>query len=150
MRVCCLQRVVLMTLRAANCRSLRAVGIPVPEHALPDLTIGRLRVRNPPRVVLHPSFAVTLAQLSEKFPSPALIDISPTSTLVIVGADITFHKLTLDGALEIRACEGARVVVEDLTVRNTGYAIVALREGEAASDVLTIRGYNSQSDVTQL
>jgi len=63
-----------------------------------------------PRVLLKPSFAMTLAEAREKINACTLTD---EATLVLDGSEIFVESLTLSGtsALIVRACSGARVII---------------------------------------
>ncbi len=98
----------LFVCSAAHCRSLRAVGVSIPE-ATSTLTVSGFQVPLPPRVVLQPSFAPSLSVLQTHFPTPTDVHVSATSTLAITGGSITIFKLLLDGALLINAVDGAVV-----------------------------------------
>lgn len=50
----------------------------------------------------------------------------PPSTLVLEGEGLKLESLKLDGALVIKACEGARVLVRGLEVCNEGWEMVPL------------------------
>ena len=50
----------------------------------------------------------------------------PYSTLVLEGEGLALEKLELDGALILRAAEGARVSVRGLKVSNDGWVMVPL------------------------
>jgi hypothetical protein len=86
---------------------LRSVGVHVPASDR-LLSVAGMTLQDPPHVVLHASFAVTLSQLASRFPSPGSVKISANSTVVLCG-DVTVHHLDVDGTLVIQACSGASV-----------------------------------------
>ena len=92
------------------------------------------------RVVLKPSFAVTAAEIAAKVPGGDKVRVSARSTLVLDGAGIELRDVEVDGALVVRACEGAKIVVDGLRVSNDGDALVALADGEGTPEE-QIRGY---------
>ncbi len=101
-----------------------------------------------PKVILRPSFAMSLAEGAEKVDGGS---ISGEATLVIDGKDIRLEGVELSGssALVVKACEGAKVVVRG-RFKNAGYELVHLTEAErcAESDVpeyLKIRGYRFEN-----
>ena len=59
--------------------------------------------------MLHPTVFSSLAELRTKFPVPSHVHVSSRSTLVVEGAGVVVEALTLDGALVVKAAEGARV-----------------------------------------
>ena len=90
-----------------------------------------------PRVLLKPSFAMTLAEVREKVNSCSLSD---EATLVLDGSEIFIESLTLSGtsALIVRACPGARVIIRG-HFKNAGFQRVDLEED--APEYLQMRGY---------
>jgi len=89
-------------------------------------------------VVLMPSFGTTVAELRSRFPSPASVNISDKSSLILDG-DISIEQLELNGSLSIRAAPGSKVVVKSLSVSNSGNEMVPTTEGD--SEPMRIRGY---------
>ena len=74
-----------------------------------------------PTLVLSPAFAVTTSEAASKVRGGS---ISARSSLVIEGEDIVLEELELDGALVVRAVEGAVVRAKGLRVSNAGWAFV--------------------------
>lgn len=97
-----------------------------------------------PRVLLHPSFALTLREVREKI---AAGSIAGEGTLILDGKEIELDHVDIrDGAaLVIKACAGAKVRVKNLTVDNNGFQLVQLSDEEMASadtpEYLKLRGY---------
>ncbi len=102
-----------------------------------------------PRVVVRPSFAMTVDEVRQKVHGGSISD---EATLVLDGRDIQLDNVTLSGnaGLVIRAVEGAKVLVKDLRVENDGYALTRLSEEELQSstvpEYLRIRGYNLKNE----
>lgn len=95
-----------------------------------------------PQLVFAPSFAPSQSILRSRFPSPADIRISKRSTLVVDGTgDVTIHKLALDGALRISACDGATVNIHSLSVQNTGYTYEGVKFTADTDPINAMRGY---------
>jgi len=100
-----------------------------------------------PKVLLRPSFAMTLAEAREKISGCA---ISGEATLILDGKDIVLEGVELSGrsALVIKACDGAKVTVKG-AFENEGFELVKLTEEELASDAvpeyLRIRGYRFEN-----
>ncbi|CEL97994.1 unnamed protein product [Vitrella brassicaformis CCMP3155] len=92
-----------------------------------------------PRIVLKPSFAVSIEDMKEKLKS-GKINISAKSTLVLEG-DIEIKDLDLDGALVIKVAPGAKAIVDGLKVSNPGWEFVPLEQPDSADTALQIRGY---------
>ena len=125
---------------------LEAAGVSVTEAAAElmcgvALTVG-------PRVILRPSFAVTLKEVREKISGGSIAD---EATLILDGEGIRLENITLAGrsALVIHACAGANVTVNDRVIENEGFEIVKLTEEElvdpAMPEYLRIRGYRIEN-----
>ena len=100
-----------------------------------------------PKVLLCPSFAMTLAEAREKVSG---CSISGEATLVLDGRDIVLEGVELSGrsALIVKACGGAKVTVKG-AFSNEGFELVELTDEELASDsvpeYLRIRGYRFEN-----
>jgi UDP-sugar pyrophosphorylase len=103
---------------------------------------------NGPKVILRPSFAMTLAEAREKISG---CSISGEATLILDGKDIALEDVTLSGrsALVIKACKGAKVVVIGQTFDNDGFELVKLTTeelgGNDVPEYLRIRGYRFEN-----
>mmetsp|Transcript_3937 Transcript_3937/g.9618 ORF Transcript_3937/g.9618 Transcript_3937/m.9618 type:complete len:240 (-) Transcript_3937:503-1222(-) len=94
-----------------------------------------------PSVVLLPSFALSLAQLRTKTGGKP-IQVSKGSSLVVEG-NITFNGLSLEGALDLRCDEAAKMELPaDVEVKNMGAKLATLLEEKLDTDFLKIRGYD--------
>ncbi|MDF7807503.1 UTP--glucose-1-phosphate uridylyltransferase [Pontiellaceae bacterium B12219] len=98
-----------------------------------------------PKVILRPSFAMTLDEGCDKVSGGSISD---EATLIVDGADITLDNVQLSGksALVVKACDGAKVTVKG-AFENEGFELVELTGEERAPDsdvpeFLKIRGYN--------
>lgn len=106
-----------------------------------------------PRVLLRPSFAMTLAEVREKISGGAIAD---DATLVLDGKNIKLENVTVTpgSALVIHACDDADITVKNLTVENAGFEIVPLTDDELNSDdtpeYLRIRGYRIENRGAQV
>ena len=110
----------------------------------PEQTVLGVPFTLGPKVLLRPSFAITLAEVREKVSGGSLSD---ASTLIVDGQDITLENVELSGssALVIKACAGAKVTVKG-KFSNVGFELVELTEAECSADsavpeYLKIRGY---------
>ena len=101
-----------------------------------------------PRVVLRPSFALTLDEVRSKISGGS---ISGEGTLVLERDQIRLKNVEIaDGAaLVIQACAGAKVTVRDFKVANDGFKLVwftdAEMKSEATPEYLRIRGYRIEN-----
>ena len=126
--------------RAGRTR-LSAAGMAVSEAK--ETLILDIPMTPGPRVLLRPSFALTLEEVRAKITGGS---ISGEGTLVLEG-DIRLENVEIaDGAaLVIKACAGAQVTIRDLKVANNGFQLVRLTDAEMQSEAtpeyLRIRGY---------
>ncbi|MDH3345567.1 MAG: UTP--glucose-1-phosphate uridylyltransferase [Kiritimatiellaceae bacterium] len=101
-----------------------------------------------PRVLLRPSFALTLDEVRSKISGGSIAD---QATLLLDGKQITLENVnvTAGSALVIHACEGAKVTVKNLTVDNAGFELVPLTDDEQNSldtpEYLRLRGYRIEN-----
>ena len=121
---------------------LRMAGVAVEDAA--ETKICGVPFTPGPRVLLRPSFALTISDVGERILGGS---ISGNSTLILSG-DITLENVVIPAGatLVISAVPGAQVTVKDLRVPvSPGFEIVELTEAEMAStdvpEYLRIRGY---------
>ena len=121
---------------------LRSAGMSVAEA--PAASIRGIPFTPGPRVILRPSFALTLAEVKDRVKGGS---ISGAATLVLDG-DIRLENVTVpDGAaLVVSAIPGASVTVKNLNVSpGPTYFLEVLGDAELASgetpEYLRIRGY---------
>jgi UDP-sugar pyrophosphorylase len=121
---------------------LAAAGMKV-KTAKEELILG-IPFTPGPRVLLRPSFAMTLNEVRAKIKGGK---ISGDATLVLDGINITLEnvEITAGSALVIRAIDGAKVTVKNLKVENGGFELVPLTADEQNSattpEYLRLRGY---------
>ncbi|HSR87736.1 MAG TPA: UTP--glucose-1-phosphate uridylyltransferase, partial [Pontiella sp.] len=100
-----------------------------------------------PKVLLRPSFAMTLAEVRKKVSGCRL---SGEAALIVDGRDIRLEDVELSGssALVIKACEGAKVTVKGV-FSNAGFEQVELTDADMADpgvpEYLKIRGYRYEN-----
>lgn len=130
---------------------LAAAGMTV-EPAKEKLILG-LPFTPGPRVILRPSFAMTLDEVRAKIKGGK---ISGEASLVLDGKNITLENVEItDGsALVIHACEGATVTVKNLKVENGGFELIPLTDEEQNSpstpEYLRLRGYRIENRGAQI
>ncbi len=130
----------------AGRNKLVAAGMNVTECA-EELILDIPMVRGP-RALLRPSFALTLDEVRSKISGGS---IAGEATLILDGKDIVLENVNItDGsALVIKACEGAKVTVKNVTIENDGFELVKLTADEQASEetpeYLRIRGYHIEN-----
>ena len=128
---------------AANVKMFNEVdGVTVGgPHHIKLATAGGVKVFVPARVVYDAAFASTLADLKAKL---GKVKVCKGSTLILQGEGIEVKNLWLDGSLKIKACPGAKVVVDGPRVKNSTYkwsGVESVAEGEEVDEVTAIRGF---------
>ncbi|KAG1704658.1 hypothetical protein DVH05_005587 [Phytophthora capsici] len=124
---------------AINRLKLSTLGVPLPKETKPKSWLDIPVNCSGPQIVFGSGFALSQTTLAKKFTNPSAINLSARSTLIVEGADVTFDTLELDGAVRIVACQGAKVEVKALSVKNAG---VEYESVAADSDpVDAMRGY---------
>jgi len=119
---------------------LRRIGANVAEAKLQEFNGVPTAVG--PKVVLSPSFAMTMEEMKRKFKSPDKVSVTEKSTLYLDGRDIEVKALELDGALVVKAVPGAHVVIDGLKVSNEGWPLEPIDVSDLSiPESLRIRGY---------
>jgi len=122
-----------------NQRKLKYAGMDVPVTTENDLvTVGGIPVTPGPRIYLGSSFTITQEELLSKIVSGKM---TKRSSLVLNGNGIIIKDMDLDGALVINACDGADVIIDGLEVKNNGWKLVEVPDGEDVPETISIRGY---------
>ena len=103
------------------------------------MSIAGIPVMPKPRVIICPGFTITQREIIEKIGEGNVI--SDRSSLVLEAEGLRVKNLDLDGALVIRTGHDCDVTVDGLIVRNRGYEIVEVGEGEDVPEEVAIRGY---------
>jgi UDP-sugar pyrophosphorylase len=122
---------------ACSAQLLRSTSADVEIEAPETVSFLGVSAQMGARIVLHPSFAISLNQLNKKIKGK--IRISKRSTL-IVGPNASIDGLDLDGALQVNSA------VVDVKIKNDGRPIVAIPEEDlpSCSPSLQIRGYTQK------
>lgn len=120
---------------------LAAAGMEVREA--PERTIQGITFVPGPRVVLRPSFAMTVAEVRSKIRGGS---ISGEATLVLDGKNVCLEQVSIqEGAALVVRAGTEPVMIADRTIRNDGFQMVPLGVGEmmdeAVPEVLRLRGY---------
>ncbi|KAL8425589.1 hypothetical protein Efla_004424 [Eimeria flavescens] len=116
----------------ADCATI-AIADPEP------LCFGGVQYQMGPRISLCPSWAVTLNQMREKLQG-ANVKIARESVLIISG-DVKIHNLVLDGALALKADPGCSLEVENLNVKNEGWAFESVEDSADVPPAAALRGF---------
>ena len=111
---------------------LRLAGADVPAAAV-DAEFNGMKLPMGPRVVLGPNVATSFDELKSKV---GAVKLGAKSALVVEGSGVNLKNVEVDGALVIKACEGAEVVVDGLKVTNKGWQWKPTGKGAAEVDAL--------------
>ena len=124
----------------SNCQMLQAAGVVLPDA--PTVSRGGIKVSDVPRLVVDPTFGVTISDWKAKLPTPGAIKLAPGSTLVLRGdlTGLTIESLELSGTLVVQLVPGAKLTIRSVKEQNDGWAFADL-DGEAVPEPLAIRGY---------
>lgn len=122
-----------------NQRKVRFAGMDIPNSTEDDfVTVGGIPVTPGPRIYLGSSFAITQEEIVTKVKGGKL---STRSSLVLDGNGIIVKDVNLDGALVVKACDGAEITIDGLTVQNKGWELEEIPEGADVAETVSIRGY---------
>ncbi len=126
---------------AAGRARLEEAGMKVDEGA--EIKILGVPFTSGPKVILRPSFAMTLEEGASKISGGS---ISGEATLIIDGADVMLENVELSGktGLVVKACDGAKVTVKG-KFENDGFELVELGADAAVPEYLKIRGYTFEN-----
>ncbi|CAE8723991.1 unnamed protein product, partial [Polarella glacialis] len=127
-------------------RLLQLAGSDVEIEEPEDVTFLGITAKIGARIVLQPSFAISLEQMKEKVKGK--IRISRKSELIIDG-QVVLDGLELDGAMTVRGPGG----LTNKVLKNAGRSLEAIPSEELPSlpPALQIRGYRlSQGEVEEV
>jgi len=124
----------------ANRRFLAGAGVEIDVDGKEQIYSG-IKVQVGARVVLHPSFGNTQAEIASKFKGG--VKVSNNSTLVLSGKHVTLSNTQVDGTLVVKASPEAKVNVDGLTVKNKGWEFTEVEEKDQKTldQRYLIRGY---------
>jgi len=120
-----------------NCDHLNAGGKGMTISSAVPAEFSGIKVAIPPAAILSPDF---LLNCKSKVVGGSL---SARSTLILEGRDITLKNVHVDGCLIVRAAKGAKVKLENISIKNSGWEFVALSEEEELTvpEEIKIRGF---------
>lgn len=122
-------------------RVLARCGVSIEENG-PLVNYLNIPTQSGARVVLCPNFGTTASELISKFPTPEMVSITATSSLVLDGSSVIIKSLQLDGALIITAVDGAEVIVDGAVVKNDGWTLTSVAfDDVSVEEKYRIRGY---------
>ena len=135
-------------LYALSARLLELAGATVERP--PPRTVAGVPLPPTPQLLLAPSTRPTCFAAVGRLGGGGAIRISARSTLLLDGAQIRVDALELDGALLVRAVDGARVTLRHVRVANAGWRMEPLAADAlvdaATPEVERLRGYRWVAD----
>eukprot|EP01083_Nonionella_stella_P095877 269290_1 len=114
-----------------------------------------INVKYGARIVLLPSFGVTLDEMKARFIGKDDIKITNNSTLILDG-NVVIKKLNLNGTLVVKTGreygDRTRIVIDGLTVHNKGWCFKEIQDlkDKSIDDVYKLRGYTLHKFDTKL
>jgi len=129
----------LLRIAGEHC-GVSPLNIPEPESA----EFGGVKYQMGPRIVMMPSFAISLEELKRKLEpcrgKPLVIGMD--STLVLEG-DVEVRGLQLNGTVVARAASGEKIIIDNEIVDNAGWEMKALQKSDEADEAEknVIRGF---------
>lgn len=120
----------------------RKFGIEVGTQEWDDSVTPAYGVPQLPLLVLSPQAVLTVSDMKKRFTGE--ITMSPRSVVYIDGIDVTMENVSVDGALVVRACPDAKVIIRNIAVQNKGWKFEYCSGDPARSwkiDKLMIRRY---------
>lgn len=128
-------------------RKLKFVGVDL-HVADQDSTVmaAGIPVTSGPRIILQPSFSITIQDLVEKVKGP--VRITDRSSVVLGGHHLLIKNLDVDGALIIDAGPDCYVTVDGLKVNNEGWELQELDPKIDYPEEVRIRGYTMNKKET--
>ena len=131
-----------------NTEVLKLCGVQV-QGEQKKLSLSGIELPGVPRVVLMPSFGVTLKEIRDKIKGN--VSITDTSALVLDG-DISLENVKIDGSAYIVAESGKTRAVKDLEVTSKNYVELNETSSEMEPAYIRIRGYKAgnRANITQV
>jgi UDP-sugar pyrophosphorylase len=108
-----------------NARVLSMSGVDVPLEGKSGV-FGGVPITFPPLITLLPSFGTCMTEINAHVGNDASVTISPRSAVTISGDVDIPGVLEVDGALVVKAVEGAKVTIKKLLVRFVGVFALCL------------------------
>jgi hypothetical protein len=100
---------------------------------------GGLQMKGGARVIMEPSFAISIAELLTKFERPRVTNVpeadskigvvvTPKSVLILSGQHLRVAGLQVDGSLYVKASTKSHVLIDNLTLVNEGWHMSSINE----------------------
>lgn len=103
-----------------NCASriLRLAGANVPEPEIdPKQKFNGMSFPTGSKVVLSPSFGCSFERVESKINNLSLT----AKSVLIVEGDVSFENVQIDGAFEVKAEKGSKIVLKNLSIKNKSW-----------------------------
>ncbi|CAD8120011.1 unnamed protein product [Paramecium sonneborni] len=120
-----------------NAELLRMAGVTIPDSISDEVNYNGLEFKFGPKIVLHPSFGVTLSEIKSRIKGK--VQISSNST-VILGGQAELHSVNIDGYAQLFGNGQFNVDIKDLNSPK----LVSLEQQDGIPGYLKIRGYRLQ------
>lgn len=129
-------------------RVLRAKGVEVGDKEYDEALTAAVGVPRFPLVALTSQSGLVTADIASHFGENVVI--RDRSVLLVDGEDVFFENCTLDGALVVRACKGAKVVIRNCTISNKSWHAEKVDKDDPSVDNRhALKGYMLVRDETR-
>lgn len=129
-------------------RVLRQCGVKVGDAAYDEALTPAVGLPRFPLVALTSRSGLTTSDMVTHFGKNVVI--RDKSVLIVDGKDVHFEDFVLDGALTVKACDGAKVTIRNCTIQNKSWHAEEVDENdEAVEERYALRGYMLVKDETR-
>lgn len=129
-------------------RVLRQHGVQVGDAAYDEALTQAVGLPRFPIVVMTSRSGLVTSDIVSHFGKNVVI--RDKSVLLVDGKDVFFQDFVLDGALTVKACDGAKVVIRNCAIQNKSWHAVEVNENdESVEERYALRGYMIVKDETR-
>lgn len=121
-------------------RVLRTKGVKVGDAAYDEGLTAALGVPRFPLVAMTSRGGLTTQEIAAHFGEN--VEIGENAVLLIDAPEVTLENCKIEGAVVVRACEGAKVRIHDCVLTNAGWEVEKVnKEDSAIENKFALRGY---------
>ena len=121
-------------------RVLRAKGVKLGDQAYDEGLTAPLGMPRFPLVALTSRSGLTIHDIASHFGEN--VELTDRASLLVDAEDVLFENCTIDGAVVIRACRGAKVIVRNCTLTNAGWKMEEVDKNDpTVENKYALKGY---------